>query len=371
MKVALVHDYIREYGGAERVLRVLADMYPEAPIYTAFRIKGSSFDKELSDRVIHESFLAPLLKIWKLYSPLRFLTPLVWWSFDLSEYDLVITSAAWYISRGFRVGENTKVICYCHTPPRWLYGFVTSGEYQKYWFVRVYALIVGWFMREYDLWTASTVDHWIANSKNVQGRIKRFYKRDSTVIYPPIEVRRIIKATRGLKKQNYFLIVSRLVGAKGLEEAVSTANKLGFNLKIVGEAADVSGLKKRIEKVKGASVELLGRVSDKKLYEIYGKAKSFFALARDEDFGMTAVEAQAAGTAIIAFNGGGFKESVTDGETGILIDDTDEKTISKAIKRFNRIKWDGEKLRKNAMRFGKERFVKEMTEFVNKNVVGG
>lgn len=367
MKTALVHDYIKEFGGAERVLRILADMYPDAPIYTSFKIKGSTADRQFSDRKIVESFFAPLLKIWKLYSPLRFLTPLVWESFNLSKYDLVVTSAGWYITRGFRVGKSTKVICYCHTPPRWLYGFETSGEYQRYWAVKMYAAAVGWFLRKYDRWSVKSVDYWIANSKNVQGRIKKFYGKDSTVIYPPVEVERIIKETKNIKKQNYFLIVSRLVGAKGIEEAIKAANELGFKLKIVGETADVSGLKKRAENSAGDNVEFLGRLDDEGLYEVYAKAKGFIALARDEDFGMTSVESQAAGTPVIAFNGGGFRESVLAGKTGILIDDTDEKTIERAIRRFNKIKWDKKVLQRNAKRFSKERFVGEVTKFINKH----
>src|SRR3990167_10296322 len=198
MKIALVHDYLKEYGGAERVLKTLAEICPNAPIYTAFSVKVSTAEKEFKDKEIYESWLAPLLKIDNLYSPLRFLTPLVWRSFDLSEYDLVITSCSWYITRGFEVGPKTKVMAYCHTPPRWLYGYETSVGFTKYWPVKVYSAIVGHFMRMYDFASAQKVDYWIANSKNVQDRIKKFYRRDSVVIYPPVEVEKIIKATENI-----------------------------------------------------------------------------------------------------------------------------------------------------------------------------
>ena len=236
MKVALVHDYIKEFGGAERVLKTLSEMYPDAPIYTAFRVKNSTADKEFKDSRIVESFLAPLLKIWRLYSPLRFLAPLIWGSFDLSKYDLVITSCSWYVTRGFKVGKNTKVVAYCHTPPRWLYGYETSVGFTKYWPVKIYSAIVSHFMRIYDFNTAQKIDNWIANSKNVANRITKYYRKDSTVIYPPIGTLEIIEATKNLKKENYYLIVARLVGAKGLEEASIVAKKLGFKLKIVGES---------------------------------------------------------------------------------------------------------------------------------------
>ncbi len=365
MKIALVHDYIREFGGAERVLKALHEMYPNAPIYTAFCVKGSVAGKKFSDAEIHESFLAPILKLWKLYSPLRFLTPLVWRGMDLTEYDFVITSASWYITRGFRVGKNTKVICYCHTPPRWLYGYETSVGLHKYWPVRVYALIVGHFMRMYDIWSVRTVDVWVANSENVRKRILKHYRVDPIVVYPPIDVINIRKVSQKVKKEDYFLIVSRLVGAKGLEEAAEAFKLLkGYKLKIVGEKAGYSEVQKRLQKLAGGNVELLGRVSDEKLYRLYAGAKGFIALARDEDFGMTPVEAMAAGTPVIAFNGGGFKESVVDGKTGILIDDTDVVTLGKAIKRFNKTKWSRTAIQKHALKFSREQFEKSIRKVV-------
>lgn len=360
MKIALVHDYIKEYGGAERVLRVLADMYPEAPIYTAFRVKGSTADKYFPDTKIIESFLAPILKIWNFYSPLRFLIPVIWGSFDLSKYDLVITSSSWYITRGFIVGPNTKVIDYCHTPPRWLYGYETSVGFTKYWPVKIYAAIVGHFMRIFDFKTAQKVDYFIANSKNVADRIKKFYRCDSTVIYPPCDVENIIKLTKDVKKENFFLIASRLTGGKGIEEAIGLSKKIGFKLKIVGEGTGYSNIKTKYKN----EVEFLGRLSDTEIYKTYAQAKGFMALARDEDFGMTVVEAQAAGTPVIAFNGGGFKESVVDGVTGILVDDTQEKSLKEAIRKINETKWDIKVLQENARKFSKERFVREMLHFI-------
>lgn len=363
MKIALVHDFIKEYGGAERVLKVLADMFPEAPIYTAFKVRGSTAEKEFTDKKIIESWLAPLLKVWRLYSPLRFLIPLIWGRMDLSEFDLVITSASWYITRGFKVSPKTKVICYCHTPPRWLYGYEMSVGFTKYWPVKVYAAIVGHFMRLYDWKTAQPINRWLANSQNVQARIAKFYRKEATVIYPPVEVEKIIQATQNLTKENYFLIVSRLVGAKGLEAAAKVSRRIGFNLRIVGEAHGFAEVERTLRKLSGGNLELLGRVDDDTLYQLYGKAKGFIALARDEDFGMTVVEAQAAGTPVIAFNGGGFKESVVNGKTGLLINDTDEKTMVNAIGKLEKIKWNQEVLRANARRFSKERFIQEIKAY--------
>jgi len=363
MKIALVHDYMKEFGGAERVLRVLSDLYPKAPIYTAFRVKNSSCDKEFKDRTVRESWLSWLIKYFNLYSPLRFLAPLIWMTMDLSEYDLVITSCSSFFARGFKVGPKTKVLAYCHTPPRFLYGYETSINLQRYWIVRVYAVIVNHFLRIFDLWSSQKVDRWLVNSENVKKRVRKFYRVESEVVYPPVEVRKMIAKSKGVRKEDFFLIVSRLVGAKGLVESAMAAKKLGFKLKVVGEAVGFSVVEKELKKIK--EVELLGRVSDESLWELYAKAKGFLAFAKEEDFGITVVEAQASGTPVIAFNGGGFRETVKDGETGVFVEATDEKTIAVAMKKFSEIKWSQQKLLKQAELFSRENFEYKIKRIVN------
>lgn len=366
MKVAIVHDYIKEYGGAERVVKTLSGMYPKAPIYTAFRVKGSTADCEFKGLKIIESKFAPLLKVGKLYSPLRFLIPLIWGSMDLSDYDLVIVSSSWYITRGFKVGEKTKVVVYCHTPPRWLYRYETSVGFTKYWPVKVFAAVVGHFMRIYDYKTAQKTNYWIANSKNVAARIEKFYRKKAVVIYPPIEVEEIIKSTKNYTKKDYFLVVSRLVGAKGIEFVADAAEKLDLNLKIVGEAHGFSNVKTIIGRMKKGNVEMLGYVADEQKYKLMAEAKAFIALARDEDFGMTVVEAQAAGTPVIAYKGGGFKETVIDGKTGVFIDNVNIKTLMDAVERIDSIKWRREDLAKNATKFNKKVFIKKIDSYIEK-----
>lgn len=353
-KVALVHDYIKEFGGAERVLKVLTEMYPDAPIYTAFKIDKSDAGRVFADRNIVESKLGWLIKHWRLYSPLRFLLPWIWGSMDLSSYDLVITSCSGYIARGFKVGKKTKVVAYCHTPPRFLYGYETSIDMQKYLPVRIYALIVNHFLRVFDFKSAQKVDKWIVNSENVKRRVEKFYRKEAEVIYPPVEVGKLIELSKDSKKEEYFLIVSRLVGAKGLEQAATAAKKLNFRLKIAGGSAGYSLVEDRLKKI---GAELLGRVSEEELVELYSRAKGFIALARNEDFGMTVVEAMAAGTPVIAFNGGGFRETVVEGKTGIFIDDTDEKSIEEALKKFNKTKWNRSRIQEWATKFDKKKFV--------------
>lgn len=360
MKVALVHDYIKEYGGAERVLEALSELYPDAPIYTAFYVKGSNAYEKFKNKKIIPSWAhyIPFFAT-KLHSPLRFLAPLIWGSFSFSDYDVVISSASWYVTKGLTKGKAIE-ICYCHTPPRWLYGYKTSVEWQKYWPVKVYAAFVGHFMRMYDFKASQRVDYFIANSREVQARIKKFYSRDSVVIYPPVELSSS-KYQVVSSKGDYYLIVARLVGAKGLELAIQAAVKNGFNLKIVGAPSGYYALKKA-EK----NVEFLGFVTDEELVRLYSGAKAFLALATDEDFGITLVEAMLCGTPIIAYNGGGYIETVIDGKTGVFFSDSTVESLVDAINRLDKIKISPEDCIKQADKFSKERFKREIKEFVEK-----
>ncbi len=367
MKIALVHDYLREYGGAERVLMALHQLWPKSPIYTAFKTGGSTAAKEFAKAEVRESFLAPLIKHKNLYSPLRFFAPLIWRSFNLEDFDLVITSSSWYITRGFRTGKKTKIVCYCHTPPRYLYGYPTSVEWQRYLPIKIYALVVNHFLRQVDYRSAQQVDHFIVNSKNVQNRVKKFYRRDSTVIYPPVKAKEIARATKNLKTEDYFLIVSRLVGAKGIELAAEVAKTAKVKIKIVGEPAGLRWLGGKLEQLKNPYLEFLGRVSDKQLYQLYGRCRAFLALAEDEDFGIAPVEAQAAGRPVIAFRGGGFLESVVEGKTGCFIDDLKPKTLAKTLKEFKTENYSSQNCRQQALNFDESVFKQKLKEFLRKH----
>jgi len=354
MNIALVHDQLNEFGGAERVLLALSQMYPDAPIYTAYFVKGSPAWERFKEKHVRVSWMQ---YCWKLASPLRFLAPLIWNTFDFTQYDLIIGSSSWYITKGFtKKGPQTKEICYCHTPPRWLYGYPTSVIWQKYPLVRAYATIVGFFMRQYDFTAAQRVDSFIANSTETQRRIEKFYRRNSTVIYPPIGTISNFQFPIS-KKRSYYLFVSRDVGSKGLEIAIGAAKKLGFPLKIVGRSGNKDG-----------AIEYLGIVSDEELANLYAGAKAFLALATNEDFGMTPVESMSYGTPVIAFNGGGYTESVLDGKTGILFDDSTTDGLVNAVEKFEKIKrnWSPSCIAQ-AEKFSTERFVREINDFIYKN----
>jgi glycosyltransferase involved in cell wall biosynthesis len=368
LKVALVHDYLKEYGGAERVLSALTEIWPAAPIYTAFYVPDSTAGRAFAGKKIIPSWANWFLPKKNLYSPFRFLAPLIWESFDFAGFDLVISSASWYITKSIITRPETLHICYCHTPPRWLYGYQTAVEWKRFLPVRVYGEIVAHFLRQYDFLASQRVDEFIANSKNTQERIRKFYRRNSTVIYPPVEVEKIKKATLNLKPEDYFLIVSRVVGAKGIDLALEAANRLGIKLKIVGEPTGLRWEEKKLDKLKGRTVEFLGRVKDEELYKLYGRCRAFLALAQDEDFGIAPVEAMAAGRPVIAFAGGGYLETVVEGKTGIFFNDYSVEGLIKAINCFNELIHDNkikpEDCRKQAEKFGKERFQNEIIKFV-------
>jgi glycosyltransferase involved in cell wall biosynthesis len=368
MKVALVHDYIKEFGGAERVLEALCEAYPDAPIYTAFYKKDSDIWDRFKKKKIIPSWVHyfPFFAT-KLHSPLRFLAPMIWGSFDFSQYDVIIGSSSWYVTKGFHKGDKTVEISYCHTPPRWLYGYKTSVEWQRFWPIKMYGMIVGHFMRMYDFNAAQRVDYFISNSKEVEARIKKFYRRDSVVIYPPVSLESRIK-NQELRESDYYFIVARIVGGKGLELAVEAANKAGIKLKIAGSPAGYYTGHEQLQKDAKDNIEFLGRVTDSELVELYSGAKAFLALATDEDFGITPVEAMMCGTPVIAYYGGGYKETVIDGKTGIFFHESTVSSLVSAIKKFEKMKFDPKDCKNQAEKFSKERFIKEIKAFVSSKV---
>lgn len=371
MKVALVHDYLNEYGGAERVLEALCELYPEAPIYTAFyRTNSPAHDKFKHKKIItswaqHVPFFAT-----KLHSPLRFLAPQIWESFDFTGYDVVISSSSWYITKGVRVPKDTLHISYIHTPPRYLYGYKTASNIQKHPLVKLYAIIVNKGLRQFDYYSAQKVDVLVANSKEVQARIKKFWRRDSVIIYPPVELNeyevRSSKFEDGLRTphpvpRTYFLTGGRLVGPKHFDLAIQAANTLKVPLKIFGTGPEETYLKS----IAGPTVEFLGKVDEITLASLYAKAQAFLALADDEDFGITPVESMMAGTPVIAYQGGGYQETVIDGQTGIFINELSPDAVIEGIQRLNSRHFTLNTITNHAQKFSTARFKQEISNLVD------
>jgi glycosyltransferase involved in cell wall biosynthesis len=372
MKVALVHDYIKEFGGAERVLMALHQMFPEAPIYTAFVAKGSTCEQtflRVGAKLI-PSWLNFLLRHRNLHSPFRFLIPLVWESFDFSEYDLVILSSSGYITKPVRIPKGVKVICYCHTPPRFLWGYQISAEWARYPVLKIGSEILAHFLRLYDQMGAKRVDQFIANSETVKARIWKHYRKEAFVVNPPVEVVEIKKQTAGIKREaneKFFLVVSRIVGGKGIPMIMEAFNKLrrqprfkDFKLKIAGKSTGLQWESRKINAQKAEGIEFLGEVSEVEKIDLMARATAFLAAEQEVDFGITPVEAMAAGTPVVAFASGGYLETVIEGKTGTFFEKYEAESLVKALERLAKLKISKDDCLKQAEKFSKEKFVLEM-----------
>jgi glycosyltransferase involved in cell wall biosynthesis len=372
MKVALVHDYIKEYGGAERVLEALCEVYPDAPIYTAFY--SPSFLGPHKERFenfnIKTTWFQDIPFKNKLLSYFRLIAPIVFKRIDLSDYDVVITSATGtYTSPNFvKIGEKTKLICYCHTPPRYLYGYSTAAPWKSVWWRKVlyvFGQIPIHFLRLSDFTAAQKPDFFIANSEEVSKRINKFYRRDSTVIYPPLETKSLVLGIKPEQKREYYLAGGRLARPKHIELAILLCSKLKLPLKVFGR--EFSGYGQELHDLAGPTIEFLGEVSDEKKWELYKGTKAFFFPAEDEDFGIMPVEAMAAGAPVIAYKSGGVKETVIEGKTGIFFDQLTIESLTEALKKFEKMNIKPEDCIKQAQKFSKERFKSEIKEFVEKH----
>ncbi len=361
MKVALVHDYLCEYGGAERVLEVLHEIFPEAPVYVSFvdanrlGIQWSRF----KNWDIRQSNLTKLPIYKKLYSPYRVFAASFFKKFDLSEYDLVISSSNAYQAKAVKPASATHY-CYCHTPPRALYGYVTGSNWKKNPVIRMGGELINHFMRLVDYQAAQTVDHFIANSMETKRRIKKFYRRDSVVINPPVNVNTDLKKVK--QNGDYYLFVNRLNYAKHPEIAVQTALDLNLDLKVVG----VGKMMNKLSKMSRASnrIELLGSVKDQTLNDLYQHAKALLYPVEDEDFGIVPVEAMSFGVPVIAHRSGGPMETVIDNKTGLLFNDLSVEGLTKAIKSFKEMKFDRNEISKFTKRYNKKRFKNEIKKLV-------
>ncbi len=366
MKVALVHDQLVEFGGAERVLIELKKIFPSADIYTTVYIPKKLKDnkKYFSNWRIYSSWFGKIPFIKNYYSPFRFLTPLIWESFDFSKYDLVISSSGSWMSKGIKVKKPTIHISYIHHPPRYLYGYETAIEWKKYLPVKIYAYLVNHFLRIWDFYSSQRPDYLIANSYETKKRIKKFYRRDSTVIYPPVNIPK--KFFYEHKSENYYLTVSRLTKAKHIDLLIQAAKLAKFNLKIVGTGRDEKYLKSIADK----NIEFLSHVSDAKLTKLYQEAKAFLFASVDEEFGIAPVEAMGYGLPVIAFRSGGIPEYLKNKANGLLFDSLTPEALIEKINVFE--KMDPQQLlsmkknaRKTAEKFSCQNFRKNILKFVN------
>jgi len=379
MKVAIVHDQLREFGGAERVLVALKKIYPQADIFTTtFDLNSLGIHKELiKNWKVNVSWFGKIPFLNRFYSPFRFLTPLIWESFNFDKYDLVISSSGSWMSKGIKTNKPTIHISYIHHPPRYLYGYETAIEWQKYFLIKIYGYIVNHFLRIWDFTSSQRADYLIANSEETKRRIEKFYRRDAVVIYPPVNIpdSKLFKTIyNNLQpfKTDYFLTVSRLARAKHIDVLIKAANLAKFNLKIVGSGRDFE----RLKQTACPTVEFLGNLSDQELKKIYLNAKAFLFASKDEEFGIAPVEAMGYALPVIAFRSGGLPEYLIDDKNGCLFDHLDENSLVEKVKKFESLKVEKLKkmrkeARKTAERFSEKIFKENILNFVNSKTNAG
>jgi len=359
LKVAIVHDWLTNIGGAERVVESLLKAYPQADLYSS--VYDEARLPQFKGRVT-TSFLQhwPLSRRkHQLYPVLR---TLAFESIDLSSYDLVLSSSS-AEAKGVITPTETLHISYIHTPVRYYW-----SNYDQYLadpgfgflnpLIRLVAPFFVRRMRRWDFAAAQRPDALIANSVTVAKRVKKYYKREAKVIHPPVDLARfqLANATSG----DYYLIVSRLVPYKRYDIAVEACNKLGKRLVVAGSGAELAYLKK----LAGPTIEFRGSLSEDEITRLYEGCKGFLFPA-EEDFGITPLEAMACGKPVLAYGKGGATETVVDGKTGLLFGEQTADSLADAIERSEAMNWDSALIARHAATFSEERFIKQVHEAVS------
>ena len=353
MKLVLAHDYLIQMGGAERVVATMHRRFPEAPIYTSAVCRRTLW-KDFVDADIRTSWLqhAPGIEHhthFKKYLPL--------YPFAFQSFGEVKADCAWISSSTFakymRFAPGTRTVCYVHNPTRFLW---QTDEYLDHE-VRVSALnrLVRLFLppfRQLDRAAANRIDVLVANSRNVQARIQRFYGRESVVIPPPVQTDRFILST---ENDGYYLIVSRLLGYKNIDLAVQAFSRSGKRLVILGEGP----FRPDLERMAGPTVQLLGRLSDEEVQRHFARCKAFL-FPGHEDFGITPVEAMACGKPVVALKKGGALETVVEGKSGVFFSDPTAEALGVAVDQLEQITWNPAAIRKHAQQFSEANFLARM-----------
>lgn len=360
MKLALVHDHLNQIGGAEHVLLTLRDVFPDAPIYTLLCDQRAVADF-FRDADIRTSFIERLpggRRFFRWFLPLM---PTAFEGMDLTKYDVILSSSS-ALSKGVLCHPHQLHICYCHTPTRYLW-----SDYHEYLEKlpegKLARLILPSYLTRLRMWdyqAAQRVDRFIANSKWVAGRIKKYYGRDAEVIYPPIPTGYFHV---GEGSGGYFAIISRLRPYKKVDLAIEAFNRLKLPLVIVGDGDDLP----RLKAMAGPTITFRGPISEGEKRDFLANAIAFVH-PQEEDFGITAVEAMAAGRPVIAFRRGGATETVIENETGIFFDEQTWEGLADAVLRFRARKdgWDSQRIRRNAEQFDAKVFRDRMKQYVDR-----
>jgi len=362
MKIALVHELLHKYGGAERVLQVLADMFPDAPIYTLVydeKKVGHIFPKQ---RVI-TSYLQRYFRFIKRPQPFLSKMSQAIESFDFSGYDLVISSSSAF-AHGILTPLKTKHICYCHSPMRYAWDYTHQYRNDKSggFFGGIKNFLISKTLREIRIWdkvASDRPDLYLSNAKTVQKRLQKYYQLSSEVVYPPVDISRF--TSQKSSSQSYFLIVSALTRFKRIDLAINVFNQLKLPLYIIGGGQD----EKYLKSLANSNIKFLGRCSDEDVQKYMEQAYAFIFPGED-DFGITPVESMAAGTPILAYAKGGALETVQAGVTGEFFDQQTIESLSNGVKRLvnNYDSYDIKKLRLRATDFSKQKFIDNIKKIV-------
>mgnify|MGYP001274604862 FL=1 len=357
LKVALVHDWLTGMRGGEKCLEVLCELFPEADLYTLLHQKGK-LSQNIESRSIRTSFVQHLpfgLKKYRHYLPLF---PLAIEQFDLSAYDLIVSSSH-CVAKGVRLNNSTYHISYVHTPMRYVWDQFNTyfRQPRTSWPVRIGAELMRPYLQRWDRNTAKRVDTFLCNSNNIRKKILEYYGRESQVIYPPVDLSRF---KPGDTKADYYLMVGAFAPNKRVDLAVHAFNKLKLPLKISGSGQD----EEYCRSIAGETIEFLGTLSNEKLLELYQQARAL-VFPGEDDFGITPLEAQACGTPVIAFAAGGVLETVTD-QTGLFFKEQNVEALVKAVEIMER-KWEvfvPEKFQEQLSRFGRGHFKEQMAHAI-------
>jgi glycosyltransferase involved in cell wall biosynthesis len=354
-KIALVHDYFIQMGGAEKVAAAMHDSFPSAPIYTTVALPHR-LPQELQTADIRTSPMQWLPGMERRFRQYFMLYPFAVEQFDLSQYDLILSSSSGY-AKGVRRRRNAIHVCYCHTPMRWVWRYDDYVERESFGGLKRSVLPAAlWGLRKWDLRAAKQPNYYIANSRLVADRIKQFYKREAIVIPPPIDVERFHLAEH---VEDYYLILSRLVPYKRIDLAIEACNRLKRRLVIIGDGPD----RERLEKLAGPTIEFLGRQSDTQV-NLFASRCQALIFPGEEDFGMVPLEVNAAGRPVIAYRGGGATETVIEGLTGVFFNKPERDSLVTAIEEFESLTWNPLSLRRHAEKFDRKVFSFRVLEFL-------
>lgn len=343
MKIAFVHEYLNQFGGAERMLLSLCAIFPDAPIYTLFYDKNAT-GEVFEGREIRTSFLQRFPFVKKYHRGFPLLMPLAIEQFDFSDFDVVISISASF-AKGVVTKPHTKHICICLTPPRFLWD--DSHKFvEEFGYSRLIKNILPPFisyLRVWDREASYRVDEFWAISEFIKERIRKYYSKNSDIIYPPVDVSKFyISSDLG----DYFLMAGRLVAYKRFDLGIKAFNKLGFPLKVVGIGPEL----KKLKKMAKDNIEFLELVSDDRLAELYSKTQALI-LPQEEDFGIVPLEAMASGRPVIAFRSGGAVETIAEGKTGVFFNEQTVDSLAYAVKSFDVNKFNSTFCRSQAEKF--------------------